>query len=70
MTNDEAKAAWRSQTPVMYNGVKYTLRGLIYRYPSKLYLELLDKNGNCIVEVLSEKAEVFNGIKNDAGTSD
>ena len=65
MTNDDAKAAWRSQTPVIYGGIKYTLRGLIYRYPSKLYLELLDKNGNCIVEVLPEKAEVYHGDKND-----
>lgn len=49
MTNEEAKAAWRSQSKVYFDGVPYTVQSLVYRYPNKLFVELLDKNKNSIV---------------------
>ena len=58
MTNDEAKAAWRDQTPVILNGIVYTVQSLIYRYPKTLLVELMDKNNRCVVIAQPDKAEV------------
>lgn len=57
MTIDEAKAAWHSQTYVQLDGASYTVRSLIYRYPKELLLELLDKNGRCVVVTQPDKVE-------------
>lgn len=65
MTNDEAKAAWRDQAPVVLNGIVYTVRSLIYRYPKTLLAELMDKNNRCVVITQPDKTEV-----QDHGTAD
>ncbi len=55
MTNDEAKAAWRAQTPVKYQGATYTISALIYRLPRSLTVELYDKCGHCVVIASPDK---------------
>ena len=57
MTNDEVKAAWRNQTPVMHEGVRYTISALIFRLPKNMTAELLDKNHNCVVIALPSDIE-------------
>lgn len=65
MTADEAKAAWRAQTPVMHDNVQYTIRSLVYRYPKELLVELLDKNGRCVVLTQPERVDTVNGGQTD-----
>lgn len=58
VTNDEAKAAWRAQSPVVCDGITYTIQSLVYRYPATLLLELLDKNKKCVVIAPPSRVEV------------
>lgn len=61
MTADEAKAAWRAQTPVMHEKIQYTIRSLVYRFPKELLVELLDKNGRCVVLTQPERVDTVDG---------
>lgn len=63
MTNDETKKAWINKQPVTCNGIDYTkISALIYRLNDNgemtLSVELLDKNGNCVVIASPQKVEL------------
>lgn len=58
MTNDELKAAWREQTPVVFRDATYTVSALIYRLPHELTAELYDKCGHAVVIATPDKIEM------------
>lgn len=62
MTNEEAKAAWRSGVPTVYGGIEYHhISALIYRRNEKeswMELELYDKCGHAVVIARPNKVEL------------
>jgi hypothetical protein len=63
MTNEEVKAAFIDECPVVYDGIQYQrISGLIYRKRSAfrgVYMraELLDRNNNAVVVVAPDRIE-------------
>lgn len=67
MTNDEAKAAWKSGVPVIHRGIEYVeVSALIYRIDRQtgkmsMQVELYDRCGHAVVITDPKLVEVKAG---------
>lgn len=61
MTNQELKEALLEHKAVNYGGIRYQVHGILYRAKETqltVAVELLDKNGNCLVYAPPSKVEI------------
>lgn len=60
MTNQELKEALLEHKAVRFGGIRYQVHGILYRAKETqitVAVELLDKNGNCLVYAPPSKVE-------------
>ena len=69
MTNDELKAAFMDETPVMHGGIQYLkVSAIIYRKRDGKVIvdaELLDKNRNSVTIADPKRVEEIGGVEHE-----